>query len=149
MTQDGTGLLNCSLYRYGRNILAAGRDDQLLLPASDVEEACLRVDVPYVACVEEPFGVYDIKSCLRVIEIAHENVPALYADLSHALFVRVEDLDLCPWNRSANLIKGEKGWLHVCCSARGLTKSVSVDQWHAKGHEELFHLAIHGCRTEE
>jgi hypothetical protein len=67
--------------------------------------ACFRVEVPDIARVEETLRVHHIEGGRGVVQVAQEEVAASDANLTDALLVWVEDLDLGAWHRLSCLVK--------------------------------------------
>ncbi len=67
----------------GRDVLAAGRDDDVLHPVGDVEVAVV-VDEADVAGVQPAVGVDRLGRLLGLVQVAHEDVRPAHQDLAGA-----------------------------------------------------------------
>eukprot|EP00754_Rhynchopus_humris_P043897 Rhum_TRINITY_DN3613_c0_g1::Rhum_TRINITY_DN3613_c0_g1_i1::g.11540::m.11540 len=86
-------LLDLPFDQHRRDVLAARRDDKLLLPAGDAE-VLVCVEVAEVARVQPATLVHRLRRLLLVVHVAHHHVAPPPAHLTFAELVLLENLDL-------------------------------------------------------
>mmetsp|Transcript_346 Transcript_346/g.868 ORF Transcript_346/g.868 Transcript_346/m.868 type:complete len:486 (+) Transcript_346:491-1948(+) len=125
------GLEDGVLDGHRRHVLAAVRDEQLLLAAGDEEPAIL-VHAAHVARVQQTGGIHHLGARVLVLEVARHDVAPAAADLAV-----VGNDNLAAGQRAAAAAHGPRRVVHGAAghAARGFAHAVDLEQGHVEGAE--------------